>query len=246
MSEKTYFNQTKSIILNMDKREIPLSILNYLNQIKPEDRDLYKVVKDKKSILFIQENSHEPTQFFQILNSERLSGINFYSISMKPHSVDDPGIFNTQVEPKKIEVFFKRWMLMIQNYNSVKIFNDPFLKQYQEEFYHQFEIVDEDAEINSYNLEIQLRIDELLQEMSDQLEKHDPDKNTEIKLLQNDISELRESQSQMTKKKFVKSFSILLAKVRKYGIPLLKEILDAAKKEAIKQLLSGNLTLPNL
>ena len=109
------------------------------------------------------------------------------------------------------------------------------LKEYEKEFYDAFEIIDDDADIKPYDLKTQVLIQNFLILSIKVLEKN----KKENSYLIQEAETLKNNIQNYTKRKTVKSLSLFLAKTRKKGLLLLKEILNVAKKELIKRGVNG-------
>ena len=129
---------------------------------------------------------------------------------------------------------------MLQEYNDTILSpNEKILKSYEEEFYTEFEIVDDDAWDKPFNLQQQLYLDKYLEIIEESLELQQDDETIKPILLE--TKELRNNLTNETKKSAIKKFSKILSKIRKHGLKLLKEIYTEAKKEIIKRIIDGSL-----
>jgi len=118
------------------------------------------------------------------------------------------------------------------------------LEQYQSEFFAEYELLDEDADVASYNMHQQLLIDSFLEQVNEILEKSKTEGNAaQVEELKNEIDDLRNKQSRLTKRLVFKKIGEISSKVRKHSIPVFKKFIEIASKElvswGIKQLLGG-------
>jgi hypothetical protein len=124
----------------------------------------------------------------------------------------------------------------------VKIFDDPILKQYQQEFENEINIVDEDADFNTYDLKTQIWLDEYIARYQERLEiVKTPENQNEIAEIQGELVELKNTQTRLTKKRVIERLSKIWAKTRKIGLGLLKDVYETGKSELIKRLITGQL-----
>ncbi|WP_341963847.1 hypothetical protein, partial [Flavobacterium psychrophilum] len=114
------------------------------------------------------------------------------------------------------------------------------LLKYEEEFYSDFEILDEDAEVNPFEHDKQIFTYNLLEYVETELQKS----NSEDEEIENLISEtiaLKNNLQNLTKKVVIRKMSIIFSKVKKKGLKLFLDIIDVAKKEIIKKALYGGI-----
>lgn len=142
----------------------------------------------------------------------------------------------------QIEDVFNNWIYLVKEYSRLDNLKKEllFIAQYQQEFYDEFKIIDEDAEINAFNNDQQIFIYKLLSYIEDSLKKSGSD-DKNIKESLEDISLLKDNLQNLPKAKVIGRLAKIFAKIKKGGLKLLMDILDVAKKEAIKKALYGGL-----
>ncbi len=89
-----------------------------------------------------------------------------------------------------------------------------FLKKYQEEFYTEFEIVDEDANTSPFSVDQQLFLDQYLAYLETKLISQ-ADDNVEVAEIITDVKLLREDLGKATKKNISKRFGVIFCKTSK-------------------------------
>lgn len=134
---------------------------------------------------------------------------------------------------------FDSWIEFLNEYNNIhSIYDDPITEAYQKEFESQFELVDEEADYASFDLDKQLFIDNYLDNAILKLELAIAEANrSEVEELIVDANLLKTKQTQLSKRQVVKRLSKFCAKARKHGLNLVKEIFVEARKELLKQLI---------
>ncbi|MEQ8904139.1 hypothetical protein [Ekhidna sp.] len=226
----------------IDKRDLPLSILKAIEPIANKKSDLFRI-KDKDGFLFCFEDNHEdPKHHFEIKSHKKNGNTLLLQVNIKPKGENDPSEWSADLQVTQIADYFKKWISNLDGYRSMTFFDDPLLNQYQKEFYSDFEIIDPDADENSYDLNTQMWLDKYLEQSLQLLESYPS--NSEIELIKSDLKNIKENQTKLTKRKVVEALSKVYAKARKYGLKLLHELYHEAKKEIIKQLVSGKIELP--
>lgn len=117
------------------------------------------------------------------------------------------------------------------------------MKSNQERFEKQFDILDEDADISSFNLSQQIFLDEYLSNVKSKLlvlqEGRSGDELKELEALAFEATEIQSDLTKATKRQIVKRLSKLWAKAQKVGIDVIKEIFVNVTAELTKRLLTG-------
>ncbi len=231
----------------MNKKEIPLSILQALDSSINKNLDL--VIP-----------SSEDGYHFKLIDKE--VGSDFYfkvKTSSKHRSSDGRPVFETEFKPKNMENLgvgtlwpnsdgvikvLNNWLEMVKNYNdTISIYDDPLLKSYQESFEVEFEIVDENADKVPFNLSQQLLLDQYLESFKSKLVELRGNKFLDevdaVKEIEADISETQRNLTKESKRKVIKRISRFCAKAQKVGLELIKEMAIQAFIEFFKQKMIG-------
>lgn len=229
--------------MEIDKRDFPIAVLESLERFAEKSSDLFKRV-DKEGVLLRFEDNHEhPKLYFEFESYERRNSIHFLKVNIKPKSRVDHNGHTLNLELSQGEGHFKNWVSYLEKYESISVFDDPILNQYEEEIYSEFEIIDEDADVKSYDLSTQIWLDEYIGGTLKKLEKYDPENNEAIQDIKRDLEELKDTQTKLTKRQVVKFVSKIYAKARKEGLRLFSDIWIEGKKEVIKQLIKTTIEI---
>ena len=217
-------------------KKIPLQILEtiepYLNKkgtsfetVDPNGLLLKFVDKDNNSDFYFNIESYKMEGGFQLL------------IDWKPSSKQTIANRKVWIKAEQLDAFFINWLTLLEGYEKVKsIFDDPILEAFAEEYFTEFEIVDEDAEIKPFSTKQVLLLDEHLDNIQKKIKEFQTEENkVEIQKIQDDVTELRENLTKKSKKWVIKKLSKVWAKITKQGTKLMKEFLTEAKKHAIKE-----------
>jgi hypothetical protein len=136
---------------------------------------------------------------------------------------------------------FQYWETIIKDYDKIALTDEEkILKAYEKEFFIDFEII-ENNEDDPFNLEKQIMLDEMLGHLETNLINYP--ESDQLKEIIDDTRQLRQSLTSKSKGEIMKGLSKLYSKIRKHGLPLLKEFYSEFKKEAIKQLVKGAIGL---
>jgi hypothetical protein len=227
------------------KKEFPLSVLQTIEELMKTESSHFEVTDSGESLLKFKDKDSKSDFYFEIKSFKLDNAKKLYlEISYKPRHKDIPTSHERTVDAKSLGGYLKMWSDLLNDYERIKIFDDPILKQYEDEFLAEFEILDEDADTNSYDFNTQILIDKYLDYCNLKLAEHKTEQNKdEVEIIENEIRDLKNSQTQLVKRKVVKSLARIWAKTRKFGLNLLKDVYQEAKKEIIKQLIKGQIDL---
>jgi hypothetical protein len=227
------------------KKDFPLSILETIEGLLKSDSTYFETADPGESLLKFKDKDPKSDFYFEIKgysfdNNRKLS----VDISFKPRHKDIPAAHDKKIEAKSLGTYLKIWTDILAEYERIKIFDDPILKQYQDEFLADFELLDGDADSKSYDYKTQVWIGEYLDRCKTRLiEIKTEDNGAEVEQVKKDIDELKNTQTSLTKRKVVEKLAKIWAKTRKLGLQFIKEFYQEAKKEIIKQLIKGQIDL---
>lgn len=231
----------------IDKKATPLATLKGLQGFLTEINNIAN-----QNLLLIKKRDSDEF-FFEALDVDSKSNF-FFHVSDVEYSKNVGVLFTSTYAPnndteissikrknshKGTIESFKNWIERLNAYNLIEISEeDRFKGQYEQEFEEIFEIIDEDAEINPFDIERQIFINKYLEGVIKKLQANNSEEHIEIV---QEVKKLQENLQNYTKKETVRSLSKIWAKIRKKGIKLLLDFYDVAKKEALKKLLYGGL-----
>jgi hypothetical protein len=220
----------------MEYRTRPLSTLKEaeilfteVRKIAAINNDIIMMLKDEPPLLHIQENIsafHFKILDFEI-NRERRT---IFFIEYQPENVntiDTSG--RMSLERDMVIQQFNHWIENIRTYSKVSLTTEErFTRQYEDFFYLNFELIDDDAAINPFELEKQIAIHEFLESVQFLLENNS--KDYDVNELIAETIKIKKCVSKYTQKAIVIALSGLLARIQKNDIGLLKIILPEIKK----------------
>jgi hypothetical protein len=222
------------------KKDLPLTVLQTLEPLINEKSKLFKIGDAGKDLLRIDDADPRSTFYFKVVSyleqGEKLN------IEFKPMNGNNVDVYKGTIRLDGLKGQFSNWKSYLTAYESIKIFDDPILRQYQEEFETEIHIVDKDADYNTYDFKTQLWLEEYLTKYSEKIEEFKtPENESEIIDIQADIVDLKNKQTRLTKRKVVEQLSKIWAKTRKIGLGLLKDVYETVKTELINRLITGRL-----
>lgn len=227
-------------------KDYPVSVLNVLQRYAAKKGENYQRVKTDTALIRFEDMDRTSNFFFEISKYQDVNGKFIFISKFRPANQDRTGEGNDSGVASSLDNVFNSWVATLEKYeNMANPFEipepvDPIEQQYEDEYFAEFEIMDDDAETSSFSYAQQLRIDEYLGRVVFLLEEVKDSNNTEaIEEIKQNVSELRETQTQLTKREVVKKLSKIWAKARKAGIKVAKKVIDEAIKEGVKLLVKG-------
>ncbi|MDX2048496.1 MAG: hypothetical protein SFU87_17045 [Chitinophagaceae bacterium] len=230
-------------MIRVNRKEVPLSVLNEINHLLTQLRHLSR---NQQNII---ESNEDGDFVFYAKDRDPKSRFYFIVEKFEQNPTDLITYFTTRILPvseTKIEEKlrsrnsnetihdFENWISLVLSYNNINLNpGDQFDKIYEQEFYDLFEIIDEDADQNPFELKKQLLFYDFLEVINKKLEYH---KNEEgISEILVESKELQIKLSILTKKTAIKRLSKVMSMIRKKGISFLKEIMTEVKKALLKR-----------
>ncbi len=226
----------------MTKKNLPLSVLKALEPFVGLQGKLFTIEDPGKSLLHAKDKDPSSKFYYTIENFEiTKDGREIYSINYAPKDEKEVKSFSIRVYRDDLPKYFKMWVTYLENYSKVKsFFDDPILESYEEEFFTNFEFVDEDAETRPFRTSQILQLDYLLEQVSTRLiEMVDDNNREEIESIITEITEVRESLPTRSQKWIAEHVSKIFAKIAKQGVSFIKEFWAEGKKEIIKNIVKG-------
>jgi hypothetical protein len=228
------------------KRKIPLEILELLQPLTDKNLDTISPVRNAAVIFHVTDNSEHSDFFFKIVRQEQANTKPGYIIEYCPKNKQEVGVYKVWVQSGQITQDFENWLTLVRTYNSIQtVYDDPILKSNQERFEKQFEILEEDAETSSFDLNQQIYLNEYLDNVQKKILSLKSGKtDEEINALDNLEKEAENIQRNLTresKKQIIKHLSRLWAKAQLLGLDIIKEIFVNYISDLTKKLLTGGL-----
>ncbi len=231
----------------MNKKELPLlivqSIVDSRNELRKRASENIGVIiesKDDNSIIKFIDFDNTSTFYFILKNITLNSSDNalYAEVTILPavvHNLEQKGF---RVKINELYDKFSTWIGLIKNYNQLALDEEEKFKPFDEnEFYSEFEIVDDDAEIAPFSAEKQILIYDYVSNLIEVLESKEQDVLTSQIIT--DSRFLADNIHKESKKEVTKRLAKIFAKIKRKGVKFMKEVLKETKKELIKRAISG-------
>lgn len=225
------------------KKDLPLAILKALEPYVGLKGDKFEVIEPKENLLKVIDKDVDSDFHFTIEKYQKASNSNTFQFLMtrSPKNSNDNGSYQTWVEVSGLGGQFDAWLKLLNEYETVNsFFDDPITKSFKEEFYSEFEIIDDDADTNPLNTKQILLLDSYLETVENKLTEFTNETNSQdIQEIKEEILLLRENLTKKSKKWVVSKLTTIWAIIAKQGTKFIKEFLSESKKEIIKQGVKG-------
>lgn len=224
------------------KKDLPLTILKSLEPFVNLKGNKFEVIDPNEDLLKVIDKDLESEFHFTIAKYQKDNSGKFqFLMTRSPRNVNDNSQYQTWVEVSGLSAQFESWIKLLDEYDNVNsFFDDPIAKSFKEEFYAEFEIIEDEADINPLKTKQILLLDTYLENVDNKLVELTTQQNSYyVKDIREDISLLRNNLTNKSKKWIVNKLTTIWAKIAKQGTKFIKEFLTESKKELVKQGIKG-------
>jgi hypothetical protein len=225
------------------KKKLTIAILKSLESFVNLAGEKFKIIDPKENLLHVLDIDNTSDFHFKIEKYEKKQNGYFqFLVIKKPINENDNGIQKNWIDIKNLESQFKNWLDLLNQYETIEsFFDDPIIKSNAGKFYQKFDIIDENADVETFDLEQQLFLEEYLDNSRKKLEKlkkgKTEDKIIEIEILENETEEIKSALTIESKKRIMIRLSKFWGRAQKTGLQVIKEIFVNVSTELMKKLL---------
>jgi hypothetical protein len=227
------------------KKKLPLIILKSLESFVNLTGEKFKIVDPQNDLLSVLDIDNESDFYFKIEQYQKTqSGAFQFLMDRKPKSENEPEKHRAWIDIKHLESQFKTWLNLLDQYETVEsFFDDPIIKSNAEKFFQKFELIDENADIETFDLEQQLFLEEYLENSKVKLKKlkenQTDEKILEIEILEKEADQIKSVLTSESKKKIMIRLSKFWGRAQKTGLQIIKEVFVSVTAEIAKRLMLG-------
>jgi hypothetical protein len=228
------------------KKTIPLSVLETLQPVADANKELVKPIRDANALFHLIDIDPDSDFYFKVSKQENRQNLLHYLVEFKPRHRDMITDHGEWVTLEGILKHANNWVNTIKSFNKIRTyFDDPILQAYEDRFWQQVNIVDEDAEYMPFDFEQQQFLDDYLFSADQKIENLKTGKSEnevqQLLTLQTQARELRSELTKLPKHTIIKKLTRFWAGAQKVGLDVLKEVFIGVSAELIKRLISpGN------
>ena len=227
------------------KKKIPIIILKALEPFVSLTGDKFKTIDPQENLLHMVDIDSTSDFYFKIEKYEKKkTGAFQFLMDRVPKNEYENGNYRNWIEIKHLEKEFTNWIKLLEEYESIQsFFDDPIIKSNADKFFQKFEIIDDHADVETFDLDQQLFLEEYLNNSKSKLEKlkegESEEKVYEIELLEKETEEIKQALTTESKKKIIIRLSKFWGRAQKTGLHVIKEIFVNTTAEVAKRLLLG-------
>lgn len=227
------------------KRKIPLSLRKAIEEVAVNYKSLFTIESNESALVAFKDKEKDSDFYYNIVRANTESNNQrSYLVEYKPINEDSLSINKQNMSVNSIKVTFIAWLKLILEINKESpIFDDPIVQSYYDELETEFEILDEDAEVNAYSIVQQRKIIEFLSHITLTLQSYEEyyDYNkAEIKEITDLVEETKEMISRSTKREVFNKIRKVFAKIFKLGLEIGEKLLIEFSTEFAKKIITGN------
>jgi hypothetical protein len=231
--------------MNKKKKELPLIVLKQLERFTSLQGKQFEIIDPENFLLKVVEIDDEPIFYFNIESYELNNSSYHFLMSRKPRSETFQGQYRTRIPIAKLEEQFAEWLKLLNQYESTHSFyDDPIVKAFSDEYFDDFEIIDEDADFAPLTTKQILILDEHLEYIEENIDKYKSEENEKtIERVKQDITSLRKSLTSKSKSFVFRSLCNIWGKLTKLGTQFITDFTSETKREIVKRSVKGLITL---
>lgn len=216
----------------LKKKDIPIKVLEILEPFVLKKDKHFEIDYNSNALLKFIDTETDSDFYFEINKFEK----EIITLIVKPTNRSTINESSININSKDLGTYFENWIKILESYNNVKsVFDDPILKSFEEEYYTDFEILEEDKDKPLENDKI-LLLDDYLENLVKGLEVHKTEVNkSKIEEIQENIIILQENLTNNSRQEIAVKISKIFAKIKKLGTKYLKEFITEGTKQLISK-----------
>lgn len=216
------------------KKLIPIAMIESLNPYLEQYNSLYTRIEDETCTLhLVDADEFDKSDFFFKITFPNSS--NRYNIKFKPANELAPVDASIEdLEINTVKGYLENWISLLNRYSKPSTFDNP-ARYHANNFFNEIRIEDPNAYTQPFTFEQLLLLDKVLSEVeldvNDLIESEEVDsKRQELLIVAEEIKQLREHSSSLSKNNVMKNLSKVMGKLLKLGIkyilPVYKRLKD--------------------
>ncbi len=220
----------------MKKKDLPLLILKIFEKFVNLKDKRFIIKKDDNLLLNIEDIDKDSDFYFRVEQYQIDNSKVALLINRKPTSNIKNQPTREWYQSTDIDRIFNSWLEILTEYETTpSFFDDPIVENFKEEYFAEFEIIDEDSYKNPLKINQILLLDNYLDYIDKKINNYKT-KNNEIQIIeiQEDINDLRKNISTTPRAYVGDKLSKIWAKISKQGPKLIKDLIIEGVKEVMK------------
>jgi len=227
------------------KRTIPLTLRKAIEEVAVNYKNLFTIESNESSLIILKDKEKDSDFYYKIVKANtETNNQSSYLVQYKPINEDSLSVNTQNMSIMSVKMTLTAWLKLIQETNKESpIFDDLIVQSYYDELESDFEILDEDADVNAYSIGQQRKIIEFLSHIAVTLQAYEIEKGydkNEIKEITDLVEETKETISRSTKREVFNKIRKVVAKTFKIGLEIGEKLLVEFSTEFAKKMITGN------
>lgn len=219
-----------------NKKKLSIEVNKILDKVLKNYVGLFTVKEVEGYEVYLNDIDETSGFYFAFIKETYDNKSHYINISWMPQSTCNKATSSTSFKIENFEITLLDWLENLRYYNQPSILDDNILKCYQDEFYNEYKILDDDADICPFSFDQQIRLLRFLDNVTKEIDQILDEKNKEtIEEIKLKSRELKEILSTETKNGFMQKLGRIFAIARKAGFKTSNFIYKEFIKEFIKE-----------
>jgi hypothetical protein len=218
--------------MSNQKKKLSVALNQAVEPLIKEYANIIRIKESKDYQLYLTDADPASDFHFGISKETSDRGGHYIHFSCKPQNNQTNAALATSGSLDTFLQYLKIWLSNMKYYDQDSILDDPILRGYEQEYFNDFKIVDENADCSAFNYEQQLLLDHFLGKISDNIDSFKNESNTYlIDNIREEAQSIQSSITTETKNVIMKRITKLFAKSQKAGLKISNYILKEFFKE---------------
>lgn len=226
------------------KKQLPLVLLKALQPVINKNLSLIEPVISEKLIVDLKDRDEKSDFYFRLTDQKIQGNTLIFAVDFKPQDEVNVGNVVSWVAVDGVLTLLESWLGLIETYNDLEtIYDDLFLKTYVQEFEDDFKLNDSDADIKPFSKNQQEFIFTFLNVAKEEINRFQKEGNHPVQdefiLLNDTIDNLKLTLTRKTKRQVFNQILEILARAKKIGYELGKEVFIQVSSNLLTKLISS-------
>lgn len=231
------------------KGKVPLALLEELDPSKNAALRHVNAIDEQGTILTLQGKGHTSQFYFKVLSSQNRKvntggTLPYYTIEYRPRTKGDTDLYQRILPLEDVLKALSKWLEIIEGYfNTKTILDDALLESYADQFYSQFEGIDDTTGQAGLSLEHQIKLNDYLTFVRGKVaalkEGRSAEDVAKLEEIEADAEALQTNMTKENKGAIARRLSRLWAKAQRVGLDVIKEIFVSVASEIATKMITG-------
>lgn len=218
--------------MTISKKALTVDLKKVITPLIEKHKSLIRIKDKPEYLLYLADSDPDSDFHFGITKETSESAGHFIHYAFQPHSSSNNSRYSSSSKLEQFIPLFNAWLSNITYHNESSILDDPILRGYQEEYFNDFKILDDDSDLVAFTYDQQLLLDNFFEDVKNGIPEYSNDQNDAIiEEILEDVDRLQATLTTQSKNDFMRCLSKVFAKARKAGLKTSNYVI----KEFLKQ-----------